>query len=82
VLVGGSFVPLGSHPKFWEEIVYYQPGWQIRNSYKAFLPIIFIEGHARKSNNSMMLVGFSRFFHGFDLLEGNVNVWIAPLLMN
>jgi hypothetical protein len=26
-----------------------------------------------------MLVGFSRLFHGFDLLEGNVHVMDSPI---
>jgi hypothetical protein len=69
---------LGVTLNFWEEIVYYQPGWQIGNSYKAFLPVTFIGGHARKSNNLTMLVGFLVFFHGFDLLEGNVHVMDSP----
>ncbi len=79
MLVGGVVLyPLGITLNFWEEIVYYQLGWQIGNSCKAFLLVIFIGGHVRKSNYSAMLVGFSRFFHGFDLLEGNVHVMDSP----
>jgi hypothetical protein len=63
---------------FWEEIVYYQPRWQTRYSHKAFLPVTFIGVHARKSNNSMMLVGFLGLPHGFDLLESNVHAMDSP----
>jgi hypothetical protein len=65
--------PLGVTLNFWEKIVYYRPRWQIGNSCKVFLQITFIRGHEGKSNNLMMLVGFSRLPHGFDLLEGNVH---------
>ncbi len=63
---------------FWEEIISYQLGWQTRNTRKAFMPITFIGGHARKSSNSTMLTGFSRFPHGFDLLENNVHTMDSP----
>jgi hypothetical protein len=42
------------------------------------MPITFIGGHARKSNNSTMLTGFSRLPYGFDLLEGNVHTMDSP----
>jgi hypothetical protein len=57
----------------WEEIVYYQLRWQIRDNCKAFLPITFIGGHVGKYNNITMLTRFSRLPDGFDLLEGNVH---------
>jgi hypothetical protein len=70
--------PLRVTLDFWEETTYYQPGWQIRDSRKAFLPITFIGGHARKFNNLMMLIGFSGLPHGFDLLECNVHAMGNP----
>jgi len=79
VLVGRTILyPLGITLDFWEETAYYQPRWQTRNSRKAFLPITFIRGHARKSNNSMKLARFSRLPHGFDLLEGNAHAMDSP----
>jgi hypothetical protein len=69
---------LGITLDFWEDNTYYQLGWQTRNTRKAFMSITFIRGHARKSSNSMMLTGFSRFPHGFDLLEGNVHIMDSP----
>ncbi len=69
---------LGVTLDFWEETTYYQPRWQTRDSHKAFLPIIFIRGHARKSNNLMMSIGFSGLPHGFDLLEGKVHAMDSP----
>jgi len=83
VLIGGAILyPLRITLIFWEETTYYQPRWQTGNNRKVFLPITFIRGHARKSNNSMMFIRFSRLPHGFDLLEGNVHAMDAPLLMN
>ncbi len=49
---------------------------------RLFLPITFIREHVGQYSNSTMLVRFLGLPHGFDLLEGNVHVWIAPLLMN
>ncbi len=66
--------PLGVTLDFWEESVYYRLGWQTRYTHKAFLPVTFIGGHARIYGNLTMLIGFSRFPHGFDFLEGNVHV--------
>jgi hypothetical protein len=75
VLVAGAVLyPLGVTLDFWEEIAYYRLGWQIKDSHKAFLEVNFIRGCVGKSNNSTMLVGFSRLFDGFDLLKGNVHV--------
>jgi len=34
--------------------------------------------HVRKSKNLMMLAGFSKLPHGFDLLEGNVHAMDNP----
>jgi hypothetical protein len=78
LVVGTILYPLGVTLDFWEEIAYYRLGWQIGNNHKVFLPIIFIGGHARKSNNLMMLIGFSGLPHGFDLLEGNVHDMDSP----
>jgi len=72
--------PLGITLDFWEETIYYRPRWQTRNSRKAFLLITFIGGHVRKSNKSTMLIGFSRFPHGFDLLEDNVHAMDSPFI--
>lgn len=75
MLVKGAVIyPLGINLDFWEETVYYRPRWQTRDSYKAFLLITFIGGHGGKSNNSMILVKFSRLRHDFNLLEGNADV--------
>jgi hypothetical protein len=38
----------------------------------------FIKGQVGKSIKSIMLVGFSSFTHGFELLEGNVHDQDAP----
>jgi len=81
-LGGAVLYPLGITLDFWEEITYYQLGWQTRNTHKAFMPITFIRGHAKKSSNSTMLARFSGLPHGFDLLEGNVHAMDSPLLMN
>ncbi len=70
--------PLGVTLDFGEDIAYYQQGWQIGNSRKAFLQVTFIRGHEGKSNNATMLIGFLRLPHGFDLLEGNVHVMDSP----
>ncbi len=35
--------------------------------------VIFIGGQVGKFNVLIMLVGFSKFPHGFDLLEGNIH---------
>ncbi len=40
--------------------------------------VTFIGGHAGKSNNLTMLVGFLGLPHGFDLLEGNVHAMDNP----
>jgi hypothetical protein len=39
---------------------------------KASLLVRFIEGHGKKTNKLTMLVGFSSFPHGLELLEGNI----------
>jgi hypothetical protein len=78
---GGSFVSLGNHPRFLGGNYLYRPGWQIGDGHRAFLPVTFIEGHVRKSNNLTMLVGFSKLPHGFDFLEAMSMLLIAPVLM-
>jgi hypothetical protein len=42
------------------------------------LLVTFIGGHAGKSNNLIMLMGFSKLPHGFDSFEGNVRVMDKP----
>jgi hypothetical protein len=70
--------PLGVIIDFWEEIAYYQSRWYIEASHKTSLLVKFIGKQARKSNKSIMLVGFFGFPHGFELLEGNIHDQDVP----
>jgi len=54
-LGGAVLYPLGVTLDFWEEIAYYQLGWQIGDSHKAFLPVTFIGGHACGCYNSQFM---------------------------
>ncbi len=58
---------------FWEKTTYYHPCWQIGINHKASLPMRFIGRQTRKSNKSIILVGFSSLPHGLELLEGNIH---------
>ncbi len=59
ILFGGVVpYPLGIMLDFWEEIVYYQLGWQIGASHKALLPMTFIRRQTKNSHKSTMLVRF------------------------
>jgi hypothetical protein len=57
---------------FWEEIVYYQLGWQIGANHKALLPMTFIRLQTKNSNKSTMLVRFLGLPHGLELLEHDI----------
>ncbi len=74
ILFGGVVpYPLGIMLDFWEEIVYYQLGWQIGASHKALLPMTFIRRQTKNSNKSTMLVRFLGLPHGFELLECDIH---------
>jgi len=74
ILFGGVVpYPLGIMLDFWEEIVYYQLGWQIGASHKALLPMTFIRRQTKNSNKSIMLVRFLGLPHGFELLECDIH---------
>ncbi len=74
ILFGGVVpYPLRIMLDFWEEIVYYQLGWQIEVSHKALIPMTFIRLQTKHSNKSTMLVRFLGLPHGFDLLEHDIH---------
>jgi hypothetical protein len=74
ILVGSAILhPFGVIIDFWEEIAYYNLVWQTRINCKASLPMKFIKQQVRKSNKSIMLIGFPSLSHGCELLKCNIH---------
>jgi hypothetical protein len=89
ILFGGVVpYPLGIMLDFWEEIVYYQLGWQIGASHKALLPMT-LEGKQKIPTNPQCWLDFWVFHMGLskechehissDLLSTPLVLWLFDL---